>query len=222
MRHPVLCTFLALILTFTTAQPFAGLNAAELWNSQKEKGTSKKTYYYNQSKSSNKKGITLYNSQSSQKSNSISLGGGDLKSTLQAYKNVKVSGQHPSKLWKFMSTSALKNRQADIDHALQIEYKTRQDTAKKMTALFKEVQIARIKAEKEYQKQLADYYEKKEAEELEKQKKKEEALSGAGYKSKSYSSKNSGKKKVYKISGAKDKKVRLKKPKRLFNSPSNR
>ncbi len=233
MKHPILCTFLALVLTFTTALPFTGLHATELWNSQKKGSNSKdggKVYYYNKSKSSPtaKGGITLYNRQA-QQSYSSHVGGG-IKSTIESYKKVKYSGQHPSDLWKYMSDSAVQNRQADIDNALQVEYETRQKTAAHMANMLKEVQVAQVKAEQSYQKELAEYEALKKAEELEKQKKKEYALNGGkNYKSYSSSKKNtytsskaSGKKSIYNKSASSKKSttIKMKKPPKLFNSPN--
>lgn len=232
MKHPILCIFLALILTFTTAHPFAGLQATELWNSQKKGSDSKddgKIYYYNKSKSSPtaKGGITLYN-RKAQQSYSTSIGGG-LKATINGYKKVKFSGQHPSDLWKYMSDSAIQNRQADIDNALQIEYETRKKTANHMASMLKEVQVAQIKAEQSYQKELAEYEALKKEEELEKQRKKEYALNGGkNYKSQRSKKNTYTSSKVSSVksasskseSGKKTTVIKMKKPKKLFNSPN--
>ena len=225
MKHPILCTFLALVLTFTTALPFTGLHATELWNSknsQKNDGD-QKTYYYTKSKPSSKGGITLYNKKSKQ--TYVSSNSGNLKATLEGYKKVKFSGQHPSDLWKYMSDSAIQNRQADIDNALQIEYDTRKKTAKHMVNVFKEVQKAQAEAKVKYQKELDEYYAMKEAEELAKQQKKENALNGGtAYKgkskNKSYVSKGNGKKVIYSKSSSDSKttSIKLNKPKKIFNS----
>tara|TARA_R110001592_G_scaffold144484_4_gene367659 strand:+ start:28696 stop:29361 length:666 start_codon:yes stop_codon:yes gene_type:complete len=220
MKHPVLCTLFTLFLTLTTAQPFVASYATELWNSQKKSNSGGKTYYYNKSKSSTSGNVTLYNTTTPPAYNTSKNGG--LKQTLQGYQKVEVSGQHSSKLWGLMSPSALANRQADIEHALQVEYDTRKITAAHITTVFKEVQTAQMKADKEYQNTLSEYQQKKQAEELAAQQKKEQALNGGtSHRKKTYSASGSGKKKLYVTSKeSTETNTKLKKPKRLFNDPN--
>ena len=207
------------------------LNAAELWNSTNSNASEKKVYYYNGAKrDDSKKGITLYNKQS--KKGGISLGSG-LKSTIEGYKKVSMSGQHKSKLWKFMSQSAIENRQADIDNALQIEYETQKQTSKAMIKSIKEAQAYQLQGQQKHQQALNEYYEKEAMAKAEREKKKQAALSGKKYKAPpvAYSSKamtQAAMQKQYKSPSSssasenkpKEVKVPLNTGTKLFNTPN--
>ena len=225
MKRPVLCIFLAMFMAFTAIEPFAGLNAAELWNSRKNTVTDKKTYkFYKKRQESSREPVTLYNAQTPRKSYGRKYGAG-VKAALYEYKNVKRIKQQKSKLWDRMSPGAVKNRWADTDNALQIEYETRKATAKHMVSVFKQMRSDKIKSERKYQEQLADYYEKKREEERARQEEKEYVLSGGsrGYKRSNKSSYKKRKNIIYKkkpYSGSKEIRVKLDKPKPLFNSPN--
>ncbi len=223
MKRPVLCIFLAMFMAFTAVEPFAGLNAAELWNSRKSTTIDKKTYKFYTKRQDSKEPVTLYNRVNPRKSYNDKYGRG-VKATLQEYRDVKLLKQQKSKLWDRMSQGAVKNRWADTDNALQIEYETRKATAKHMVSLFKQMKSDQAKAELEFQKQLDSYYQKKREEELERQAKKEDALNGGRSYNRSYKySKKKHRNIIYKktsSSNSREKRVQLKKPKPLFNSPN--
>ena len=207
------------------------LNAAELWNSTNSSASEKKVYYYNGAKrDDSKQGITLYNKQSTKRG--ISLGSG-LKSTIEGYKKVSMSGQHKSKLWKFMSQSAIENRQADIDNALQIEYETQKKTSKAMIKSIKEAQAYQLQGHKKHQQALNEYYEKEALAKAEREKKKQAALSGKTYRappvaSSSKAMSQAALQKKYKSSSsstssdkkAKEVRVPLNPGTKLFNTPN--
>ncbi|MGN7439276.1 MAG: hypothetical protein ACTHOO_11615 [Alcanivorax sp.] len=227
MKHPIFCLFMVFALVVSTASPMTILNAAELWNSQSGKSKSGTPSYYNASKGTAKHGITLYNKQSNRQG--ISLGNSGLKSTLQGYKKVEMTGQHKSKLWGFMSDSAAANRQADIDNALQIEYETQKYTSKEMTKVINDVRAYQLKGQQKHAQDLNEYYEQKALEEQEREKKKQAALNGHTYKAPAaYTSKGvaqAGQKKAYKTTVSKPTKagevsVELKRAPKLFNTPN--
>ena len=240
MKHPYLCACLTFALGMTVYQPGVRLNAAELWNST-ETGSSSSPYYvedksykenksgnyYNTPKNSNTvdSGV-LFNVQDSAAFASRK-GYGGLKSVVQAYKDVKKGKQRQSKQFAFMSASAVSNRQADIDFALQLEYKRRKATAKHMIEVYKEVEAARITSEKAHQEQRAAIEAEKQEKALERKRKKDRALgrkdsyrsSGRSSSSRSSSSRSShgGYTTDYQPSSSS---TRLKKPTRLFNDPN--
>jgi len=223
MKRPVLCIFLAMFMAFTAVEPFAGLNAAELWNSRKSTVTDKKTYKFYKKREEGKKPVTLFNAQSPRKSPDSKYGS-KIKQIVDSYKDVKLMKQNSPKLWDRMSPGAVKNRWADTDNALQIEYETRKATASHMISLYRQMKSDQAKAEKEYQSQLNQYYEDKRAEELERQAEKEDALNGGSSGNRVYrSSKKKNRNIIYKkksSSRSKETRVKLNKPKPLFNSPN--
>ena len=229
MKYPILCAFLVVVFTASAFQPFASLDAAEIWNSQRNSGTARTKSYYNPSgKASNRdsnrtSSATLYNSRNSRTPDKVKYGRG-LDSAVQAYKAVKMSGQRESKQWKFLSSSAKKNRQSDIDRALQIEYKTRKNTAKTMIKVFKEDEIARQKNKKRQEADRAAREAAKEEKALERQHKKDVALGRAEKGSTRRAAKGSytasGSKKIRRVRKSSSSSTGLKKPKRLYNDPN--
>lgn len=225
MKYPILCAFLVVVFTASAFQPFASSDAAEIWNSQRKNSTSRTNSYYNPSgKASNRTpSATLYNSRNSRTPDKVKYGN-RLDSVVQAYKDVKMSGQRESKQWKHLSSNAKKNRQSDIDRALQIEYKTRKNTAKSMIQVFKEDEIARQKNKKRHEAERAAREAAKEEKALERQHKKDIALGRAEKGSTRSSVKGSytasGSKRVRRVRKSSSSSTRLKKPKRLFNDPN--
>lgn len=158
MKHPILLMSLVGFLVVSDGNPFADLGAAEVWNSQsKRQITSDKRTIFNKSKNSNigKGPTTLYNRQSNSNINASSHGGLDAR--IQSYGNIGMTQQVPSKLWGLLSPSALENKQADIDYALQNEYERKKATAKVVIEAMKDFEAQRLKMEREYQAKMARY-----------------------------------------------------------------
>lgn len=230
MRHPYLCAYLTFVLSVTAYHSGVRLNAAELWNStgvgssppssssyyvkKKEDRKGQSETYYNATRKFNPANrAELFNSQDSSK---VSSGEGGLDSAIHSYKSVSMGKQRESKQFKTMSARAVANRQADIDHALQIEYDTRKQTALHMIEVAKEDDAARAKARRNRQAELATMQEEKEAKVQERQRKKDRAL---GISNGTHRvSKNGGSRKGIESSSSTD----LKKPTRLFNDPNKR
>ena len=213
MKHLLLCLFMICAFTVSTVRPFMDLNAAELWNSRS--GAEKPSKgYYNKRKSSKGSGSTIYNR--NRPSSEVPVSNSGLRSSLQAYKKMKVSrDQKSSKLWSKMSSSAVMNRQADIDNALQREYKIRKRTTARMIAGAKQREADRIAGEKKYKALLEKIRADKNADKAERAARKERALKNPNARSTTSSSKR-----VYK-SSSKKRDIGLKKPKKLFNNYRN-
>ena len=228
MRHPYLCVCLTFALSVTAYHSGVRLNAAELWNSTGVGASSSSSYYVD--KKSSKKGnigsyynvpgnsssinrATLYNVKDATKLNSL---GGGLETVVQAYNNVKMGRQKKSRQFSTMSADAVSNRQADIDHALQIEYSTRKSTAMYMIEVYKKDEAARVQGLRDHQDHLAAMRAEKETKALERQRKKDRALGRAS--GRRISSARGGKRVVNSSSSRSS--TGLKKPARLFNDPN--
>lgn len=231
MKHPYLCAFLTVALSFTAYQPGFRLNAAELWNSTGT-GPSAPSYYINkEGGQKNKPGAyynvlggmtdanerTLYNVKdpsiiaANQKQSS-------LLAVMHAYDNVDTEGrQRQSKQYGYMSADAVANRQADVDHALQIEYETRQRTAREMAKVQEEVAVARYESDKARQEELSAKEAQKQKEALEREQQKANALSGRKGAYRSSKSRSGGARYTARSASSK---TGLKKPTRLFNDPN--
>jgi hypothetical protein len=225
MKHPYLCACLTFALSVTAYHSGVRLNAAELWNAtgtgasspsssyyvkKKEDRKGQSETYYNATRKFNPANRTeLFNSQDQTK---VSSGEGGLDSAIYSYKNVKMGKQRDSKQFKTMSANAVANRQADIDHALQIEYDTRKATARNRIEVAKRVDAARAKFKRDRQTELAAMQSEEETKAMERERKKARALGRTG----AYRTSNSGVKYKTKDASSKD----LKKPTRLFNDPN--
>ena len=125
MKRKIICLFMVCVFSAVTLQPIDSASAAKLWNSQSDRADDSgkgKSRIYSPSKKGKSQKRTLYNRNGQGRatiSNSRSARGSN---SIEAYKRVKMTGQKPSKLWKFMDSSAASNRQNDIDMALQQEY----------------------------------------------------------------------------------------------------
>ncbi|MCK5374906.1 MAG: hypothetical protein KAJ40_06445 [Alphaproteobacteria bacterium] len=230
MKYPYLYVCLAFSVSVAAFQPMIHLDAAELWNAKKgatsspaytgnkDKSKSGSNGYYNVPKASTAANRSqLYNTKDPSRNYNSNAGG--LQTVIQAYNDVEMGMQKTSKQFQTMSKQAVANRQADINHALQMEYETRKATAKHMIGVYKEAEASRIKGEKEHQLAIAAYKTEKEDKALERQRKKDIALgkittlrgsssekTGLSYTAKSSSSSQS---------------LGLKKPARLFNDPND-
>lgn len=220
MKHRVICFLMACIFTATTAHPFMSVDAAELWN----KGTSAKKSgksYYNKSGNTTKKGThTLFNRKGTvvhnEKSASAYRGH---NAGYGFYTEVRMSEQKVSRQWKMLSASAVRNRQADVDLALQQEYEILKDVAKKMNIATKQQQKVRVQNYKKHQKEIARYKVAAAEAELDEEVRRDRAYAKLGHKKGKSSrkvSKSSGRK-----SATKTRSSGLKKPTRLFNDPSD-
>ncbi len=212
MRHPILCLFMIFAFTIVTASPYMNLNAAELWNSQ-SRGTSsgEKTYYNKRHKSEDGKN-TLYNRKNTKRRTPTASRG--LRNNIKAYKNMRISREtKSSRLWKFMSPIALRNRQADVERSLQREYDIRRATRAMMIAGAKSREAYRLKSERKHKTRLEELEEKRKDRAEKRAAKKWNALYnsrrlisyGKNAKTPTRNSRSTG----------------LKKPKRLFNDPND-
>ena len=231
MKHPYICAFLTVALSFTAYQPGFRLNAAELWNSTDQ--SSPAPSYYSGKKGGNGSSGVYYNApKNSRASNSgtlfnvqdeAAMAGKDIRGGLQAnietYKNINkdMRPQKSSKQFAFMSPAAVADRQTDIDNALQIEYEQRKATAKLMMEVYEEVQQSLADAEKADQEQRAADAEEKRQKDLEREQKKTRALSGKKGSYKSSGSRGT----TYTAGGTTSSSTGLKKPTRLFNDPND-
>ncbi len=125
MKRKIICLFMVCVFGAVTLQPSDSARAAKLWNSQTDRaGDSEKgkrrIYSPNKTKGSQKR--TLYNRKGQGRAVISNSRSSRELNSIEAYKRVKMAGQKPSKLWKFMDSSAASNRQSDIDMALQQEY----------------------------------------------------------------------------------------------------
>lgn len=235
MKHPYLCCFFAIALSFTAYQPGFRLNAADLWNKTgvgvsapsyyvegqaKKKGNSG-IYYNNRDGSNSYNQKTLYNVK-----DPSALAAGKRRDRLNAmannYKGVNTSNrkQRPSKQFAFMSSDAVANRQADIDLALQNEYNRRKETAQNMRRLQESSRRSLIAADKAEDKRLKELEARRQKYMQERERKKAMALKGKGvlYSGTSKSTKAS---RAGYSSYTSSSSTGLKKPKRLFNDPNN-
>lgn len=159
MKRRVICFLMVCIFTTLSVKPFVSVDAAELWNKGSHSKKGGKTYY-NKHKSSPKNGVSpLYNRKgiSSKRDNKTSISRKSTQSGYGLYKEVRMSKQKPSKQWKRMSSSAVSNRQSDVEFALRQEYKILIDVAKKMNIETKKQQKQRYKDQKKYEKRVAQY-----------------------------------------------------------------
>lgn len=158
MKRRVICFLMVCIFTASTTQPFVSVDAAELWNkgSQSKKGG--KTYYNNRKLSPNNSSSTLYNHKGISSNNKkTSISRKTSRSGYGLYREVRMSKQKPSKQWKRMSSTAVSNRQSDVEFALKQEYRILIDVAKKMNVETKKQQKQRYKDQKKYEKRIAQY-----------------------------------------------------------------
>ena len=211
MKYPVFCFFMVCFLTVMVAPPFIGADAAQLWN-KPDRAKSGKAYYNKRKPFEDADAPVLYNQ--TKRDRMTPSGRGSLNA-IQAYGKVTMPGQKPSKLWETMAPSAARNRQADIDFALQQEYNIRKKVSAEM------IKALRIRAqqdaaqEKKYQAELAAYRAEQDAIKQKKLEKKLQALGFLTSAARAY--KSSG---TYKRASRKDDSTGLKKPKRLFNDPN--
>ncbi len=205
MKRPILCLFMAGIFMFATFEPFTTSNAAELWNATPRGKTAGKgsTLYNKRGGSSDN---SLYNRKTQSRNNILSPNHG--LSSIRTSKYVQMSGQHPSKLWRIMSPSAVKNRQADIDLALQQEYNIKKTTAKLVNNAIREGERHRIAGDKQHQKMLDKYEAERAAEKQERLDRKYNFLNGGATKPN---------RRTYKSTSTREE-TGLKKPRKLFNT----
>ncbi len=205
MKRSILCLFMAMVFTFSTAKPYTNSNATELWNST-SRGSDKPSgnSLYNKIDPDSHRG-TLYNTKKTFDKKSYHRKG---LSSIRTSKDIKMSGQKPSKLWGIMAPSAVKNRQADIDAALQQEYVIKKKTANIVNKAIRESEKFRIASQKHEQKLVEEYEANKLAEKQARLERKYRALNG-GVSRTAY--------KAYKSSSQKDNNG-LKKPRKLFNT----
>ncbi len=226
MKHPYLCACLTFIMCVSAYHSGVRLNAAELWNStgvgtgspssyyvEKKEGNSD-SYYNSTRKPTANRQTALFNAKDP---STVTSGEGGLDAAIHAYKSVKLGNQRPSRQFKTMSAVAVANRQADIDHALQLEYNRRKATASLMIEVARQDNAAQAKARKDRQKDLAAMKAEKEAKAYEREQKKARALGRKSvYRASSSAASNSVRKRVTSSSST----MELKKPARLFNDPN--
>lgn len=218
MKHRIFCFLMVCIFTISTAQPFMNADAAELWNKGSQAKKSGKKTYYNKSKSSHKKTThSLFNrkgvtSKVENKAATSTYRGG---AGYGFYREVRMSKQKSSKQWSKMSSVAVRNRQNDVDFALQQEYTILKNTAKMMNEETKKQQAVRYQNYKKHQKKVAkykrDYAQSKLNEEAQRDKAYAKLAKTKGWRSHK-SSKNSKR-----SSATKKSSTGLKKSKKLFN-----
>ena len=208
MKYPVFFTCLVCLLT-VFPRPFTSADAAQLWNKPEaaKSGKTGKTYYGRKKRTGPDKGV-LYNRQGQTRKSF--LHDGHLKA-VHAYSRVSMPGQKPSRLWGIMAPSAVKNRQADIEFALQQEYNIRKKVAADMLQTLKLRAQQRAADERRHQDALARYAAEQTAIKQHKLEKKQRAL---GLSAAGPAQKSAG---TYK---RKEKGTGLKKPRRLFNDPN--
>lgn len=219
MKHRIFCFLMVCIFTISTAQPFMNADAAELWNKGSHSKKSGKKTYYNKSKSSHKKSThSLFNrrgvtSKVENRTSTYRSGAG-----YGFYTEVRMSKQVSSRQWSKMSSAAVRNRQNDVDFALQQEYTILKNIAKKMNKSTKKQQASRYQNYKKHQKEVArykrNYAQSKLNEEIQRDKAYAKLTKGKGWRSRK-SSKKSGYSSVMKKNSTGL--TNLKKPKKLFN-----
>ena len=218
MKHRIFCFLMVCIFTMSTAQPFMSASAADLWNKGSHEKKSGKKSYFNKSKSSHKKGgKALFNRKgiSSKAAQQATTSKYNSHSGYGFYKEVRMSKQKTSRQWKTMSSTAVRNRQNDVDFALEQEYALLKKVAKEMNAATKKQQAVRYQDYKKHQKEVAQYKQDYAKSRLDEESKRDKAYAKLtkkkGWRS-SKSSKSSGRNTVTKRSS-----TSLKKPKKLFN-----
>ncbi len=184
------------------------LNAAELWNSNKSSSGKSKGSYYN-SRSSDGRGITLYN----RKNPDRSMASSGLRSNIRTYRNINIAReQKASRLWQTMSPSAIINRQADTDNALQHEYNSRKRMKNLMVAAAKNRSAYRLAGNKRHKANLERVRSERLAKKQALWAKKNRALQRVD---------DTWHSRKYHKARVKERNTSLKKPKRLFNDPND-
>ncbi len=207
-KRPILCLFMVCAFTIVTVKPFTQLSAAELWNSSEPRGERSKKSLYNK-RYKDDSSPTLYNRQNSGRTYSSA----GLNRDIRAYRRIKIAREtRESRLWKFMSPSAIISRQVDTDHALQYEYNSRKRLRNNMVRAAKSREAYRLAGEKRHKAAVEKFQEKKRLERRAAWKKKHDALRWGD----DYQRSNRKYKSV-----RKKPKTGLKKPKRLFNDPND-
>ncbi|PCI98583.1 MAG: hypothetical protein COB14_07640 [Alphaproteobacteria bacterium] len=202
------------IFTISTAQPFMSADAAELWN-KKSSGKSAGKTYRNKPRSTgthsffNRKGL------SSRVENKTAKYRGH--SGYGFYTEVRMSKQKKSRQWARMSSSSVRNRQNDLDLALQQEYTILKNVAKKMNIASKKQQESRYQDYKRHQKEVVQYKLDYAKSKVDEEKRRDRAYAKLSNK-KGWSSRRSSKSSTRKSASSK-RSTGLKKPKRLFNDP---
>ncbi len=241
MKHPYLCACFTFVFCVVAYHSGIRLNAAELWNSVgvgKSSSFSSSYYVRKNKRDSEKKSRTLYNATkrfnqadrhskrrvlfNSQDPSKVGSGKGRVEAAIYTYKSIRLREQRSSKQFEIMSADAVANRQADIDHALQLEYERRKATAKHMIEVARADEAARFRAKKARQLKLASIEAEKNKRDEERARKKARALGMAGAYRTSRSSSNNSRRKVTRklLPPSSSSAVKLKKPARLFNDPN--
>lgn len=157
MNKPFLFLSLTSLLIVNVFNPFTDLGAAEVWNSQKKRNvTTEKRTLYNAPKNSRvgKGSTSLFNRRNH---NSTKSGTSNLAQRIQGYRQINVTQERPSILWKLLSPEALASKQADVNIALQNEYKRKKETAKAVVAAMKEYEVHRLKKQREHEEKVEKY-----------------------------------------------------------------
>ncbi len=215
MKNRILFFAITLALSCVTYQPIQGLSAAELWNSQSSNASKKsgKNTYYNSSRKNNAPSngkSTLYNGTGNTGTiGRVSKGSSIIASTIKEYKNLQVRKNKPSKMWGLLSPAALKNRQADIDNALKIEYDRKKGALAARVRAYKNTQKEMNAQKKEHAAFRKELKEQREAYKQARLEKKMRALGKSKNQRKTFSSNNR----------VKTTKKSSNKPKRIFNIP---
>lgn len=217
MKHRIFCFLMVCIFTISTAQPFMSADAAELWN-KKSSGKSSGKTYRSKPRSTGKQGahsfINRKGLSSRVESNTVKYRG---HSGYGFYTEVRMSKQKKSKQWARMSSSSVRNRQNDLDIALQQEYTILKNVAKKMNVASKKQQEKRYQDYKRHQRDIAQYKLDYAKSKVDEEKRRDRAYAKLSNK-KGWSSRRSSKSSTRKPASG-NRSTGLKKPKRLFNDP---
>ncbi len=212
MKHPILCLFMILSFTVSVIPESEPLSAAEIWNTNRVGGKKSEGSYYNK-KNYGKNGSSVIYNKRHKGDNRFRLP--IVSRSVRNYKKMRISREiKASKLWKTMSPAAIRNRQADINLALQREYNLRIKLRNSMKIAARIREKSRKYAHIEHLKRVEEYKERKRARERIEWEKKQRFLDyGHDLIRK--------KKRVYKVRTYKNDGIGLKKPKRLFNDPND-